>query len=330
MNKENTKVLLIAGGIIAALALIIVVFNLFTPATIYQDSYANRNYDNVYNKCISSTKYLFGGIIYKTSIPNRGTSYCVVQKEYVVIDTSLTEKEKEFEIYLACSDGFYDKLLTNKWPTSTEFLSNTQIYGECIYNKPLPPTIIKTCTDSDGGENKFVKGTVDVCENNNCDSIIDSCYSNNQLTEAGCNGNSAYTTAFNCINGCRDGVCLQTAPIVQKTCSDSDNGEDKYTKGTTIQCINGHCDDIITDSCYGLSQLTEAACNDNGMYTTAFICDNDCVDGACIRNTNTTNNTDDNTNPPSSIHKLWEENSMLIVILAVLSLLIITYIKTKK
>ncbi|HLD48856.1 MAG TPA: hypothetical protein VJB11_00670, partial [archaeon] len=87
-----------------------------------------------------------------------------------------------------------------------------------------------TCTDSDGGINYYVKGTLtiqgkegyltDACQiktGNASYTSTDSCFGNDcYLEEAYCYSSSkSYRTYpadyYNCPNGCKDGACLSTA-----------------------------------------------------------------------------------------------------------------------
>jgi hypothetical protein len=71
----------------------------------------------------------------------------------------------------------------------------------------------KTCVDSDGGLNYYVKGTVTVCtfteQGGGCGAAIDSC-NGNILTEGYCKGTDLNSLTYTCPYGCKDGACIPT------------------------------------------------------------------------------------------------------------------------
>jgi len=79
----------------------------------------------------------------------------------------------------------------------------------CTGTCPCPST---TCTDSDGGKNYYVKGTVKVCtsgETGTCTVASDSCdIYNKNVKELYCDGNAMVSVAYACPSGCKDGACL--------------------------------------------------------------------------------------------------------------------------
>jgi hypothetical protein len=73
-----------------------------------------------------------------------------------------------------------------------------------------------TCTDSDGGNNYFVRGTVESCIYNNnvagCSSVQDLC-NGHALTEYSCaSDNTVRSIGFQCANGCSKGACIKQQP----------------------------------------------------------------------------------------------------------------------
>src|SRR3989338_2037364 len=100
--------------------------------------------------------------------------------------------------------------------------------GACITNQ--------TCTDTDGGENYYVKGAVsgydgngayianisDVCEGSNLTVPI----SINNLRERICYGIYGKDVFYTCPSGCKNGACVSN-----QTCTDSDGGLNYYVKG---------------------------------------------------------------------------------------------------
>ena len=155
------------------------------------------------------------------------------------------------------------------------------------------------CTDSDNGINQYVRGKAvgpdyggvkgiiwgedsNKCSARNDNSLdysvhYDCCSDvtqNKQLNEAYCDNGKLLSTGIQCEFGCSDGACIQ-----KPTCTDSDNGNDIYVKGTATSNNN-----IVIDYCIDESNVNEAVCLKNGIigvYT--YGCSNGCKDGACIK-----------------------------------------------
>ena len=101
-----------------------------------------------------------------------------------------------------------------------------------------------SCTDSDGGQDIYVKGTTSykACPTCYANNVTDFC-SNNYVTEGWCgydpaiNGIGRYQASYLCTNGCLDGACIGGTPANQTNvsfkCTDSDNGLNYYIYGTT-------------------------------------------------------------------------------------------------
>jgi C1A family cysteine protease len=86
------------------------------------------------------------------------------------------------------------------------------------------------CTDSDGGTNINVKGTVSWCSGSTCaSSSTDYCSSSTQVKEYKCGTKSGtiYGTGYTCLYGCSDGACVAS------------NYYDKYPKNYDWRNING-------------------------------------------------------------------------------------------
>ena len=108
-------------------------------------------------------------------------------------------------------------------------------------------------------------------------------------------------TYYACIDKNKDGDYDDTGEsdseilsVVRKTCEDSDNGIDYYTKGTVVVCTytesdlggGGSCG-AAEDSCAD-NFLTEGYCENNERKAVKYQCPYGCEDGACIRQTITT------------------------------------------
>ena len=76
--------------------------------------------------------------------------------------------------------------------------------GQCVSNNI-------TCTDSDGGINYIVKGTVDYSDFYGSGRVTDLCINSVRLAEYSCNISSGYNykyTEYNCPNTCSNGSCV--------------------------------------------------------------------------------------------------------------------------
>src|SRR3989344_3990143 len=158
-----------------------------------------------------------------------------------------------------------------------------------------------TCTDSDGGFNLNVSGTVTFVYNNGSEATVyypvngstavisysDSCDNQNVVSENQCVNNAVTTNNYNCPTGmsCSNGACVgnaentttnSTSQSLNVTCIDSDNGINFTKAGTaTSSYSNGTKAWSFTDSCPG-GGINEAFCFENG---TAAIKIYDCPAG---------------------------------------------------
>lgn len=136
------------------------------------------------------------------------------------------------------------------------------------------------CTDSDGGRSYYQKGTVIA----GSESLQDNCTDELSLTENYCEGNEIKWETYKCLQGCRDGVCIQQ---IQK-CRDSDNGNDPYTRGEVSTPYDENSDKHIieggghaTDRCLSDAQLNEYYCENNYGRSAEIKCPHGCEDGRC-------------------------------------------------
>lgn len=87
------------------------------------------------------------------------------------------------------------------------------------------------------------------------------------------------------------------------SCTDSDSGLDRYTKGTVSGIGNDGKPYSTTDVCVG-SDLMEYHCNEYGSTATLKSCEYGCSNGACLSSNNSTSvkptDTDDSTNNTTS------------------------------
>lgn len=166
---------------------------------------------------------------------------------------------------------------------------------------------LAACTDTDGGENYPVEGTVaglDISKNQVV-SYTDTCSSTGWISEYYCNVVPQYPDGYivsshrSCLK-CEGGACPDT-------CTDSDGGKDYYKKGSvTIEAKDKSKKEVYEDKCkehscdrldpiasmYCQSReatekvavLEEMYCNDKGYQATERkLCENGCAgDGACL------------------------------------------------
>jgi len=122
------------------------------------------------------------------------------------------------------------------------------------------------CTDTDGGLNYAVKGTVFVQNNI---SGTDFCNSGTQLGEYYCytpNAINLAVAAHDCSPGqvCSDGACVAQ----QNSCTDSDGGTNFYVGGIVVK--NGF---QYLDKCYNSTRIEEQSCSiNNGSVSTQADC----------------------------------------------------------
>jgi len=149
--------------------------------------------------------------------------------------------------------------------------------GACV------PDSGNACTDSDGGNNLFVKGTT----SNETVTATDFCLNTEFIGEYVCsqdpNSNDVFVEylggSTRCPDGytCSDGACL---PDSGDTCTDSDGGLN-YNKPGFVVSQDGT---ISVDSCSGGSSLNEYSCGANGeAVTNSYTCPYGCQNRKCIQ-----------------------------------------------
>jgi hypothetical protein len=128
------------------------------------------------------------------------------------------------------------------------------------------------CTDTDGGNEPFVKGTVTYGENVQ----VDECLTSGYLNEYVCGSDDRVTAVgTNCLGGCENGVC-KSDPT---DCTDTDGGDDNFLKGVmTVGNLEK------ADECEGENYIDEYFCTSAGddFESDRDLCDLGCVDGACV------------------------------------------------
>ena len=148
--------------------------------------------------------------------------------------------------------------------------------GACLSSSPAPipppPTPQANCIDTDTGYDINTKGGVD----NGTDAHVDQCQGS-ILKEGECDGLGVKVTSVTCQHGCSQGACLSSAPIPVTTCMETDQGNDRGTKGSTTDKTATY-----TDTCSG-SKLIEYYCSGGTAQHTSITCPTGqtCVQGAC-------------------------------------------------
>ena len=152
---------------------------------------------------------------------------------------------------------------------------------------------ITLCTDSDGGENYYKKGTTTYGP----DSFTDYCGSGSQgdyVAEGWCPADGKGITSnviFDCPNGCKDGACVNENT---SSCTDTDGGNFPYLKGRVDAYITSsftgkierveHLDLCVGNGTVENTTVIENYCNEErtNYNSVSFYCPNGCKDGACI------------------------------------------------
>jgi hypothetical protein len=186
------------------------------------------------------------------------------------------------------------------------FCKNGCLNGACISDNQTNQTT--TCTDSDGGINYYLKGTLtNSGSQTNYLTLThdDFCWSNSSgqyVNEFYCSNGYQASKLYLCPDGCLNGACIQPQNQTNRTntCTDSDGGINYYVKGEAVssnQSIEGRIDCCKMSSDMGPCviegpYLHEATCNTSGVPSSIFYaCPNGCRDGVClpVNQTNTTN-----------------------------------------
>jgi hypothetical protein len=150
--------------------------------------------------------------------------------------------------------------------------------GSSVIGAPIniaPPVI---CTDSDNGNNTFVKGTLN---NGPGNKFVDNCANENDVWEYACYGQGHAAARLKCKYGCSDGACRK-----EPLCTDTDGGEKIYEKGVASGIIRDSSGNAVvnTDVCQG-DVLYEYSCNrrNESLPYKSVRCEHGCSDGACLK-----------------------------------------------
>jgi hypothetical protein len=144
-----------------------------------------------------------------------------------------------------------------------------------------------SCTDTDGNPTGYVysyninvKGTASGYKIGVPYANTDYCIEGgNTLMEFYCSGINTYSHETECMYGCVDGACLATNP---GGCTETDNGNDIYKKGTSTALIKG-ATYSYDDNCTSSTLLREYYCQNGIAYTWPQMCTYGCSNGACMK-----------------------------------------------
>lgn len=139
-----------------------------------------------------------------------------------------------------------------------------------ITGKPIETT---PCTETDGGKDFYHNGTTIGQIGFTIVEKPDKCKSKSILIEWYCEGDKVKSTSAKCDSGCSNGACIIPAP----SCTDSDNGIDEWTAGTTTDSSGTY-----RDFCAGNSSLVEYSCQDDIAVNQTVNCGYKCQNRACI------------------------------------------------
>lgn len=219
------------------------------------------------------------------------------------------------------------------------------LHFENLKLQPFLSTIFSSCSDSDGGENYYVKGkTNGIAEYNNQPiNGEDFCWPKDQypdgeyIAEWFCKKSSdgkeyAVYLTTKCPNGCENGVCksIVTTPIptlsptpTTSPCLDSDGGQNIYKKGIAQSLTSGtsqedccaisdsnnprpSCTKFINGKDEGNS-VWEGICDSGGRTIGyLYVCPNGCLNGVCLQTSSTPVPT--NTPVPTAVITAFNQN----------------------
>lgn len=129
------------------------------------------------------------------------------------------------------------------------------------------PVSAQTCTDSDNGNDYYVRGNVTYCTggmNPSCGISYDSCQKTGLLREYYCEGSSVEHIDYNCSNGCKDGTCLVECTGIVMIWPSERREVYNYSEDTCpgYRCVSGN---EIGPTCYNFQNCSEE-CNGDCVY----------------------------------------------------------------
>lgn len=246
--------------------------------------------------------YCSDGACVKTSVPVTTYSCSETDQGYApavkgtttaftYTDGKETSKDAPTDYCLSSSSvyEYYCDTGTNKAAGSASNCASGQECkdGACV----LKPQSQKSCTDSDGSANQFSYGTVTyVNEQGGKTYFYDSCVDSTTVNELYCSGSDVKTAALGCGTGyeCSKGACVKKATPTVSKCSETDNGDNKYTMGTnTLYNSDGSVNSYSSDACKDSATVNEVICDGTQMKVVSEACGSgyQCYNGACVQST---------------------------------------------
>jgi hypothetical protein len=177
-----------------------------------------------------------------------------------LINTTISvAPNNQFELIISGETYLFELLTTHKKGAGIKAIGNTIIAPFEKYTCPngcsngaCNPT---NCTDSDGGENYYLKGHISGAMPEGFISE-DQCVSpEGRLRETICVNGYGSSKLHDCPNGCSNGACINST--INQSCYDSDRGKNYYLKGTVSN--KGL---TATDECAGV-KIKEFYCMQN-------------------------------------------------------------------
>ena len=183
-------------------------------------------------------------------------------------------------------DGNEIKYYTFDCSANNDFCMDGACTSGGVTTTTAPPT--QACTDSDGGINYYIKGTVTYQGN----TYTDFCSSDGRtLYEYYCDENDAKQSSTLTLSSdkiCVDGVVKENL----WTCEDSDGGKDIHVKGSvTVYKADGSVASTTVDACSGYYSVSERYCikesgspgeTIGGAETIACEPGEECINGRCV------------------------------------------------
>jgi len=167
---------------------------------------------------------------------------------------------------------------TNEVCGSDNVTYANECYARCAHVNATAQGACPSCTDTDGGNNASVKGTVTIDINN----YTDYCVVFWSVEEYYCKGAIAGRETVPCGEGfeCKDGACIAKTPAPpEPECIDSD-AKDIYTKGYVNTSAYSY-----VDSCSDYKAVKEYFCKEGEAKSEITECPHDykCLNGRCAK-----------------------------------------------
>ena len=216
------------------------------------------------------------------------------------MDTEKVKMNVQGEITNSLHVGDSEELYDGKIITINDFYfpEKTNETGNVTFTFPLNSCYQEpTCTDSDGGFNYGVKGSVVWTSNLGSTNTTDYCQGN-VLYEFFCQYSTTQAISHDCSKEnkiCSNGACISD-PSTQ-ACAETDNGVNYYLKGNVLDIAHGNAnywdscilpnnpDNALEGGWTPVSQgdyIIEYYCGPNNYQYTLYQCPNGCKDGACV------------------------------------------------